>query len=132
MKCNTFCIIKKQYYYNKEIAFIEFFIILWSIVRSPTQKATCNIVISWCSSSYFLSKIPKITQPIWTKVSVSVSATFKIVSDDPEYEICYGLAVLFNFDEAVQINPTLTISKSTPLKPPSQIQSSLSVGIILL
>jgi hypothetical protein len=34
-----------------------------------------------------------------------VSATIKIVSDDPKYEICYGLAVLFNFDEAVQINP---------------------------
>jgi hypothetical protein len=60
-----------------------------------------------------------------------VAATFLIESDDPEHEICYGLAVLFNFDEAVQINPTLTISKSTPLKPPSQIQSNLSVCDLL-
>jgi hypothetical protein len=40
-----------------------------------------------------------------------VSVTFKIVSDDPGHEICYGLALLFNSDEAVQINPTLTISR---------------------
>jgi len=33
--------------------------IFLSIVRSPTQKATCNIAITWRSSSYFFSKIPK-------------------------------------------------------------------------
>jgi hypothetical protein len=61
MKCSTFCIVKNKYYYNKEIAFIDFFMIFWSIVRSPTQEATCNIVITWRSSLYLLSKIPKVT-----------------------------------------------------------------------
>ena len=132
MKRRTFCIIKaKITTIIIKLPLSSSLGYFLSIVRWPTQKTTCNIAITWRSSSYFFSKIPKITQPIWTKIELRVSATFLLVSDDPEHEICYGLAVLFNFDEAVQINPTLTISKSTPLKPPSQIQSNLSVGIIL-
>ena len=38
------------------------------------------------------------------------------------------LAVLFNLDETVQINPILTISKSTPLKLPAKFNQTFQLG----
>jgi hypothetical protein len=62
-----------------------------------------------------------------------VSATFLLVSDDPEHEICYGLAVLFNFDEAVQINVAFWVGQRTiDKKYPKELDKGNFIIIVVI